>query len=112
MDATRDVPLGVDGGTNGRAGPAASGFHLVLPSGGSGSEIESAEAAWAGLVDDLQVTVSGLREQLAAYDPAAPMPARERHDLERALDRYATATGALVRHVEQLLRTNAPRPRR
>jgi hypothetical protein len=40
------------------------------------------------------------------------MPARERHDLERALDRYDEATDALERHVDALLRKLAPRPRR
>jgi len=70
------------------------------------------ERAWTGLMDDLEAAISSLRAQMDAHDPAAPMAARERHDLEAALDRYDEATDALERHVDGLLRRSAPRPRR
>ena len=112
MDPARDAQRVGSSGTKGRGERGSLGLHPVMGSRRSTARGASAVPAWMGLVDDLDGTISRLRAQLASYDPATTMPARERHDLERALDRYATATDTLARHIEGLLRTAAPRPRR
>jgi hypothetical protein len=84
----------------------------VMESGASAAQVATPERTWTGLVDDLEGTITGLRDQLVAYDPAGAMSARQRHDLEKALDRYGIATDALARQVDRLLRAVSPRPRR
>jgi hypothetical protein len=84
----------------------------VMQTGASAAQLATPERTWTGLVDDLEATITGLRDQLVAYDPAGAMSARQRHDLEKALDRYGVATDALARQVDRLLRAVSPRPRR
>jgi hypothetical protein len=112
MDPARDAQQMGDGGANRREERGHPSLDDVMRDRGSAAASASPERTWPGLVDALEATISGLREQLGAYDPAATMPAHERHELERALDRYSAATDALTHHVDRILRSAAPRPRR
>jgi len=63
-------------------------------------------------VGELQDAIDALQALLDGREPTAAMPASERHAIERALDRFQTASDGLTGQVDGLLSRTAPRLRR